>query len=205
MVHETSESSLPSIPSLNLIRSVVLSRSIRGSTMTLLVWGGINLIAWLVLGRGFREFLQDLPYWNVGIYIVAYGGGFIGWLLISDPTHQSTEQITKALMASKGSISTMTRLLIQIGLIERLSLPGVRHDYFRLRSDAWQHMIGRGLTEEIRMVRQLAERGLELLGDKTPVTRGWLEEMCDVYTFLEKEFPTLLERWEKEHQKVTKR
>ena len=131
-------------------------------------------------------------------------GRILGWLLISDPPHQSTEQITKALMASKGSISTMTRLLIQIGLIERLSLPGVRHDYFRLRSDAWQHMIGRGLTEEIKMVRQLAERGLELLGDKTPVTKNWLEEMRDVYTFLEHEFPTLLERWEKERQKVTK-
>ena len=131
-------------------------------------------------------------------------GRILGWLLISDPPHQSTEQITKALIASKGSISTMTRLLIQIGLIERLSLPGVRCDYFRLRSDAWQHMIGRGLTEEIKMVRQLAERGLELLGDKTPVTKNWLEEMRDVYTFLEHEFPTLLERWEKERQKVTK-
>ncbi len=131
-------------------------------------------------------------------------GRILGWLLISDPPHQSTEQLTKALMASKGSISTMTRLLIQIGLIERLSLPGVRRDYFRLRSDAWQHMIGRGLTEEIKMVRQLAERGLELLGDKTPVTKKWLEEMRDVYTFLEREFPTLLERWERGHQKVIK-
>ncbi len=131
-------------------------------------------------------------------------GRILGWLLISDPPHQSTEQITKALIASKGSISTMTRLLIQIGLIERLSLPGVRCDYFRLRSDAWQHMIGRGLTEEIKMGRQLADRGLELLGDKTPVTRKWLEEMRDVYTFLEHEFPTLLERWEKERQKATK-
>ena len=84
-------------------------------------------------------------------------------------------------------------------------MPGVRHDYFRLRSDAWQHMIGRGLTEEIRMVRQLAEHGLELLGDKTLVTRKWLEEMLDVYTFLEKEFPALLDRWEREHQKVTNR
>jgi hypothetical protein len=65
-------------------------------------------------------------------------------------------------------------------------------------------MIGRGLTEEIKMVRQLADRGLELLGDKTPVTKNWLEEMRDVYTFLEHEFPTLLERWEKERQKVTK-
>jgi len=128
-------------------------------------------------------------------------GRILGWLLISDPPHQSTEQITEALQASKGSISTMTRLLIQLGLIERLSLPGIRRDYFRLRSDAWQHMIGRGLTGEITMVRQLAEHGLELLGDKTSTTRKWLEEMLDVYTFLEREFPALLERWEREYQK----
>ena len=129
-------------------------------------------------------------------------GRVLGWLLISDPPHQSMEQLTGALMASKGSISTMTRLLIQLDLIERLSLPGVRRDYFRLRSDAWQHMIGRGLTDEIRMVRQLAERGLGLLSNKTLVTGKWLEEMFDVYTFLEREFPALLERWEKEHQKI---
>ena len=128
-------------------------------------------------------------------------GRILGWLLISDPPHQSTEQITRALQASKGSISTMTRLLIQLGLIERLSLPGVRRDYFRLRADAWQHMIGRGLTGEITMVRQIAERGLELLGSKTSTARKWLEEMLDIYTFLEQEFPALLERWEKERQK----
>jgi len=128
-------------------------------------------------------------------------GRILGWLLISDPPHQSTDQLTEALIASKGSISTMTRLLIQIGLIERLSLPGVRHDYFRLRPDAWHHMIRRGLEDEIRMVRQLSERGLELLTDKTLLTRKWLEEMRDVYTFLDREFPTLLEKWEKEHQK----
>ena len=128
-------------------------------------------------------------------------GRIIGWLLISDPPHQSTGQLAEALMASKGSISTMTRLLIQIGLIERLSLPGVRRDYFRLRSDAWQHMIRRGLEDEIKMVKQLAERGLELLADKTPLTRKWLEEMRNAYTFLEREFPVLLERWEKESKK----
>ena len=128
-------------------------------------------------------------------------GRILGWLLISDPPHQSTGELVEALMASKGSISGTTRLLIQIGLIERLSLPGVRHDYFRIRPDAWQHMIRRGLVDEIKMVRQLAERGLELLADKTPLTQKWLEEMRDVYTFLELEFPALLERWEQEHKK----
>lgn len=132
-------------------------------------------------------------------------GRILGWLLIAEPSHQSTEQLINALMASKGSISSMTRLLIHHGLVERISLPGIRHDYFRIRSDAWQHMIGRGLTEEIKMVRQLAEHGLKLMGEKTPANRKWLEEMHEVYTFLEREFPTLLEKWERKHQKVTNR
>ena len=125
-------------------------------------------------------------------------GRILGWLLISDPPYQSTIQLAEVLMASKGSISTITRLLIQLGLIERLSLPGVRHDHFRIRPDAWRHMIRRGLEDEIKMVRQLAERGLELLADKAPLTRPWLGEMRDVYTFLDREFPFLLERWERE-------
>ncbi len=153
------------------------------------------------LQAGEKQFAEEVGIVFEQTGIPRMAGRILGWLLVSDPPHQSMEQLTEALMASKGSISTMTRLLIQLGLIERLSLPGVRHDYFRLRSDAWQHMIGRGLTGEIRMVRQLAEHGLELLGAKTLVTRKWLEEMLDVYTFLEQEFPTLLARWEKEHQK----
>ena len=127
-------------------------------------------------------------------------GRIFGWLLISDPPHQSTAELAEALMASKGSISTVTRLLIRIGLIERISLPGVRHDYFHLRSDAWKHAIRHGLEDEIKMFRQLAEHGLELMADKTPLTRKWLEEMRDIYAFLEREFPALLERWEQERK-----
>jgi len=128
-------------------------------------------------------------------------GRIFGWLLISDPLHQSTDQLAEALMASKGSISTMTRLLVQTGLIERLSLPGVRHNYFRLCPDALCHMIRHGVEDEIKMFRQLAEYGLELPADKTPLTQKWLEEMRDIYTFLERELPALLERWEQQRQK----
>ena len=130
-------------------------------------------------------------------------GRILGWLLISDSPHQSSEQLVNGLEASKGSISSMTRLLIQINLIERMSLPGVRRDYFRIRADAWHNMIRRGLEDEIKMVRQLAERALELLADKPPRTRQWLEEMCDVYNFLEREFPTLLERWAQQREKTS--
>ncbi|MFC2034422.1 GbsR/MarR family transcriptional regulator, partial [Chloroflexota bacterium] len=107
-------------------------------------------------------------------------GRIFGCLLISDPPHQSTDQLAEDLMASKGSISSMTRLLIQINLIERLSLPGVRHDYFRLRTDAWQNLIKHGLEDEIKMMRQLAKHNLELLSEKSPQNRRWTEEMHDI-------------------------
>ena len=91
-------------------------------------------------------------------------GRVFGWLLISNPPYQSSAELAEALMASKGSISTTTRLLIQVGLIERFVIPGERHDNFRLRTDAFKHTMRRGLEDEIKMFRQLAERGLELVG-----------------------------------------
>jgi len=62
-------------------------------------------------------------------------------------------------------------------------------------------MIKRGLEDEIHMIRHMAERGLVLLADRAPLTRQWLEEMRDVYAFLEQEFPGLLERWEQQQPK----
>jgi DNA-binding transcriptional regulator GbsR (MarR family) len=150
-----------------------------------------------------KQFVEEVGIVFEQTGLPRMAGRILGWLLISEPPHQSTVQIAEALMASKGSISTATRLLIQIGLIERLSLPGIRHDYFRIRSDAWQHMIKRGLEDEIKMFRQLAKRGLEVLSEKALLTRlnqKWLEEMYNMYTFLEQEFPILLERWEQEHK-----
>lgn len=150
-----------------------------------------------------RQFIEEFGIVMEQTGLPRMAGRILGWLLISDSPHQSSEQLVNGLEASKGSISSMTRLLIQINLIERMSLPGVRRDYFRIRADAWHNMIRRGLEDEIKMVRQLAERALELLADKPPRTRQWLEEMCDVYNFLEREFPTLLERWAQQREKTS--
>ncbi len=127
-------------------------------------------------------------------------GRILGWLMISNPPHQSTGELTEALLASKGSISTTTRLLIQIGLIERLSLPGQRRDYFRIKTGAWHQMLTDSMVQ-ITAFRQLVERGLELIEDKAHFNRRWLEEMRDMYAFFEREFPAMLERWEQEYKK----
>ena len=131
-------------------------------------------------------------------------GRIFGWLLISDPPYQSTDQLAEVLIASKGSISTMTRLLTQVSLIERLSLPGVRQNYFRLRTDALSNMIKRGVEDEIKMFRELAEHGLELLAEEKSLHRKWLEEMRERYAFFERELPPLLERWQQGDAKPKK-
>ncbi len=126
-------------------------------------------------------------------------GRILGRLMIAEPPHQTTGELEEALMASKGSISTMTRLLIQIGLIERLSLPGIRHDFFRIKPGASYQLLKDSL-DQATAFRQLIGRGLELIEGKTHVNRQWLEEMRDMYAFFEREFPALLERWEQERK-----
>jgi DNA-binding transcriptional regulator GbsR (MarR family) len=126
-------------------------------------------------------------------------GRILGWLLICDPPHQSPGELTEVLQASKGSISSMTRLLEQLGLIDRLSLPGERRDYFRIRNESWTALFRRRM-ELVSTFRQLADQGLALLSEQTPEQRRRLEEMRDMYAFFEYEVPRLLERWEQERR-----
>ena len=151
-----------------------------------------------------RSFIEE-----VGVNFESNGlprmaGRLFGWLLICDPPYQSPSEIAEALMASKGSVSPTVKLLTQLGMIERYLIPGERHDHFRLREDAGKKMIQRGLDEEIKMFHELAERGLELMRGKSSLRRQWLEEMHDRYSFLEKEFPALMERYER-HKAELKR
>ena len=85
-----------------------------------------------------------------------------------------------------------------MGLVERYIIPGVRHDHFRLRQDALQWIVKHGLEDEIKLFRNIADRGLGLMKDKASVRRQWLEEMRDKYTFLEREFTALMERCDKQ-------
>jgi DNA-binding transcriptional regulator GbsR (MarR family) len=125
-------------------------------------------------------------------------GRVFGWLLISDPPYQSPAELAEVLMASKGSISTTTRLLMQMGLLEQFLIPGERHGHFRLRQDALKRTIQHGLEDEIKLFLNIAQKGLGLMKGEASVRRQWLEEMYDRYTFLEKEFPVLMERWQRE-------
>lgn len=122
-------------------------------------------------------------------------GRVIGWLLISDPPEQSSGQLATVLRASKGSISTTTRLLLPSGLVERLSRPGERRDYFRIRPGAWAALV-RTRLEEVAAFRELTQRGLDLLEAAPPGRRDRVADVHALYTWLDAELGELMGRWE---------
>lgn len=118
-------------------------------------------------------------------------GRILGWLLVAEPPHESMNDLAEALQASKGSISNMTRFLIEMGLLERVSLPGERRDYFRIPGHAWLRVMERKMSE-LTHVRELTERALTVMDDASPESRAALQEMHELYAYFEREMPHFL-------------
>ncbi|RPI26883.1 MAG: MarR family transcriptional regulator [Chloroflexota bacterium] len=150
-----------------------------------------------------RYFVEKVSLYFEQLGFPRMGGRIFAWLLISETPQASMAELMEALQASKSSISSMTRLLIQVELIEVISVPGERRDYFRIRSDAWTTALKDRLAQAFTF-RQLADEGLVLLKDSSPQRKQRLQEMRLMYAFLEREIPILVERWEKERQSLYK-
>ncbi len=145
-----------------------------------------------------RSFIEEVGVVFEQTGLPRMAGRLFGWLVIADPPYQSPGELAEVLRASKGSISTSVRLLAQMGFIERHVIPGSRHDHFKLTGDAIKKLIQHGLEQEIKMFRALSERGLELTASLPAKRKTWLKEIQSRYVYLEKAFPTLLEKYERE-------
>jgi len=150
--------------------------------------------------NGVRQFVEEFGVFFERLGFPRMAGRIWGWLLTCDPPHQTAEQIAKQLKASRGSVSTMTRLLIQIGLVERIGRPGVRSGFYRVREGGFAEVLRfkMRLTAELRAV---VERGMELMKREPPATRRHLEEYRSLCLFLERDFPAMIEKWKREWQK----
>jgi DNA-binding transcriptional regulator GbsR (MarR family) len=144
-----------------------------------------------------RTFVEDfaLSMERMGLYRMA--GRIIGWLIIADPPEQSAGDIADALQASKASISGAMKFLLPTGIVERFSRPGERRDLYRVPAGVWVRLT-RAQTTHYQEFRDLTERGIALLADQPPRRRERLEELHDLFGWLNKEFPALLERWEQQ-------
>lgn len=141
-----------------------------------------------------RQFIEQvaLALETSGLPLMA--GRLLGLLLICKPPEQPSSALIEQLGASKGSISTNTRLLMRMSLVEKVAVPGSRSTHFRVRSGAWE-MIMEEQMSHISTFRSLLDDGLEMMNAASPQQQRRLRDTRDFYAFCEQEFPLILEHW----------
>jgi len=148
-----------------------------------------------------KQFTEEMGIFFEKTGFPRMAGRIWGWLLVCDPPEQTAAQIAEALQASRGSISTMTRLL-QVWGVERVGVPGKRGGFYRIKTGSFVKLLHTeaGMFSEIR---SLAERGLEALENEPPEVRERLIEGRDLFAFIEKEYPLLIDKWLQQRKKGT--
>jgi len=148
-----------------------------------------------------ERFIEEIGLVFDSMHLPRMAGRVLGALLLGPADGRTAAELAEVLQASKGSISNMTQLLIHYRFIERTVRAGERRDRFVVKPDAWIRMELWRL-ELLQRLPELASQGLELLGpDANPEP---LEEVRDMYAFLQRELPRLFDRWEAERQTVRK-
>ena len=150
-----------------------------------------------------REFVEEFGVMMDHMGSTRMLGRVWGALMVADPPEMSAEELAEFLQASRGSISHATRQLIELGIIQRVSRPGVRRDYFRIRENAWNATY----LSQMRSIDHLVElfyRGLASLDEASPEAQVAIRDAIDFYEFMKQEYSTLMERWiaYREHARV---
>ncbi len=140
-----------------------------------------------------ERFVEQVGLVFESVHLPRMAGRVFAALLIGPASGLTAGELAATLDASKGSMSSSTRLLEQNGLIERDVLPPDRRDRFVVKADAWTRFL-RDRLGTIRSLHALAEEGLTLLEPSSDPRR--LREVHDLYEFLENELPSVLARWE---------
>lgn len=130
-------------------------------------------------------------------------GRALGYLLVCDKNAVSFDEIRKALNASKGSISGTTKQLINLGMVEQVSLPGDRKTYYRIS----RTKVGTILKARVNQFTKLAdtfEKGIGVKNREDDVSE-WLEEISAFYKWVGIEIEVIIDKWEVKKDEIIQR
>jgi DNA-binding transcriptional regulator GbsR (MarR family) len=144
-----------------------------------------------------QHFIEDISLYFEQMGLPRMAGRVLGVLLVSDPPQQSLNDLCEVLQASKSALSTTTRLLTEMGLIERVPSSKPREVAFEFRPGGWVTFM-RMRLRLMASLHEIAERGLELLKDEPPALRERLQEAHDMFSLIEDQLPALLQRIEQD-------
>lgn len=121
-------------------------------------------------------------------------GRIFGLLLVSEDA-RSLDDLACELRVSKGSVSTDARLLEQRGVLERISRPADRRDYYRVPPELFSHTMAQHLARWQRFHDSIGAARTSLPIQSLEVL-GRLEELEEAYAFMSQVISEALVRWQ---------
>jgi DNA-binding transcriptional regulator GbsR (MarR family) len=150
-----------------------------------------------------RQYVEDTADLMEEHGLPRMAGRIIGALLICTPPYMAHEELADQLQASKGSISMSTQLLVRLDIVERISLPGHRRHYYRLRKHLWSELLSTR-TEHIQKHLKIVHDGLKLLENEPSEAKMRLIELQVFSDFVLEALPEMAERWERRRPELMK-
>lgn len=123
-------------------------------------------------------------------------GRILAFLLICDPPERTAAELSHALTASTGSVSTNVRLLLRLGIISKTTRQGREAALYQVEEDRWPALV-RQRMERVTELEKLTEEGLRMFSGQGERARR-LRTVHEFYRWLAGQMPELWQRWEKE-------
>lgn len=144
------------------------------------------------------EFVEQM-----GLILQAEGlpriaGRIMGLMIVHEGPFGFNE-LSERLSVSRASISTNTRLLEDLGVIQRTATPGDRQDYFRLSRQPYARML-RGVVRRMHRAREVVKSTQEALPQDMEGAQDRLNELDAFYEALIESFVNVIDAWEAKRQ-----
>jgi DNA-binding transcriptional regulator GbsR (MarR family) len=128
-------------------------------------------------------------------------GRLFGTLLLSDEP-RSLDELAESLGVSKASVSTDARRLLERGIVERVSRPGNRRDYYELAPDFFGKVI-RSRVARWRRLHDLARTMQESSPALSPAVRDRIKSIDSIHAFVIERIDQALAEWEQGHRNAS--
>ncbi len=141
---------------------------------------------------------------NIGLLMESLGatrmaGRILGYIFVTDKEEVAFDELVDVLKASKSSISTNIKSLINLGYVRTVSLPGDRKTYYSLTHEMpWADGIRQRL-KHLQIVQKSFEQAIGLRVRKSDKTSQWLQKGVDFYAFMNQEIQHMIDKWENMH------
>ncbi|HEV7366298.1 MAG TPA: MarR family transcriptional regulator [Gemmatimonadales bacterium] len=121
-------------------------------------------------------------------------GRIFGLLLVSEDA-RSLDDLARQLRVSKASVSTNARMLEQRAVLERISRPGDRRDYYRVPTNLFSHTMAQRVARWQRFHEAIGDARTSLPIRSAEVLER-LEEYQEAYAYMSQVITEALAQWQ---------